>query len=263
MIFASDLDRTLIYSDEFTSAVDVESLLAVELLEGKEISFMTHVAFQLLKELSLKCLFIPITTRTIEQYKRIYALSEWIAPEYAIVSNGGNVLYKGEVDKQWQENIAACVSKIDSHFVVESKLTELFSSRPTVSKVVFRDGLFWSIHFHKLTDEDRAIVSYLEQWSRERGWQTNLQGRKLYVLPYAVDKWNALAYVKEKTGESHIVAAGDGELDFIFMKNAYKAFCVAHGEIARRIETLPRVHLTKEHGIKAGEELLREILLAM
>ena len=45
--------------------------------------------------------FIPVTTRTIEQFQRISLFQDEIIPEYAITSNGGNILHNGKQDGTW------------------------------------------------------------------------------------------------------------------------------------------------------------------
>ena len=63
----SDLDNTLIYSHRttFTS----EKIIA-EWLNGKEQSYITKETYSFMK--NMECNFVPVTTRSIEQYKRIY-----------------------------------------------------------------------------------------------------------------------------------------------------------------------------------------------
>lgn len=73
-MFASDLDRTLIYSNKALAdfGQSGEDLIGVERKDGREIAFMTQEARSLLKEISAQMLFVPVTTRTYEQYKRIF-----------------------------------------------------------------------------------------------------------------------------------------------------------------------------------------------
>src|SRR4051794_41187319 len=114
MIFASDLDRTLIYSSKFFDPKQTElSVRNVEVYNGREISYMTEKAIQLLKELSEQMMFIPVTTRTVEQYSRISLFQEEIRPAYAITCNGGVVLKDGQVDRYWEEFVQSKIN--DSH----------------------------------------------------------------------------------------------------------------------------------------------------
>lgn len=99
MIYASDLDRTLIYS---LSAIgvpeDTPGLVPAEVVDGRTVSYISQQALATLKELAAKIVFMPVTTRTIAQYRRINLFQETVIPDYAITSNGGNILVNGVVD---------------------------------------------------------------------------------------------------------------------------------------------------------------------
>ena len=69
MLYFSDLDRTLIYSKKFLKE-DLKEV-PIEKYEGEYISFMTEKSINLLREINEKNIFIPCTTRSIEQYERI------------------------------------------------------------------------------------------------------------------------------------------------------------------------------------------------
>ena len=83
-----------------TGALDEESLNVsvrnVEVYNGREISFMTEKAIALLRELSDEMMFVPVTTRTVEQYNRVSLFHDEIRPTYAITCNGGVVLKDGQ-----------------------------------------------------------------------------------------------------------------------------------------------------------------------
>ena len=73
MIFASDLDRTLIYSKRALDEFGVPEgllLVPVEQKDGDSVAFMTETSYLQLKELANQSLFVPVTTRTTEQFKR-------------------------------------------------------------------------------------------------------------------------------------------------------------------------------------------------
>ena len=88
VILFSDLDRTIIHSSKF-----LKESINPEIVEfnkdKKPISYMEKEALLLLNELSNNLLFIPVTTRSLEQYKRIDLK---ITPLYYITSNGGIIL---------------------------------------------------------------------------------------------------------------------------------------------------------------------------
>ncbi len=60
MIFASDLDQTLIYSRKsFRAPIEDESIQLIETLDGKEISFISHKTISLLKKITTALTFHP------------------------------------------------------------------------------------------------------------------------------------------------------------------------------------------------------------
>ena len=67
ILFASDLDNTLIYSYKR----EIGKKVLVETMGEKELSFMTENTWRLLKELPPHMMFVPVSTRSEEQYKRI------------------------------------------------------------------------------------------------------------------------------------------------------------------------------------------------
>lgn len=96
-IFATDLDRTLIYSNR---AFDNNNhFICVEHINAKEITYMTQESIRLLHKLKEKVMIIPVTTRSIEQFKRVTIVSD---SKYAITSNGGTILKNGKILKEWK-----------------------------------------------------------------------------------------------------------------------------------------------------------------
>lgn len=62
--------------------------------------------------MQLHSYFIPVTTRTIEQFQRITLFQNEIIPEYAITSNGGNILHNGKQDVTWNKEIKKNFSRM-------------------------------------------------------------------------------------------------------------------------------------------------------
>ena len=169
-IFNSDLDNTLIYSYKHDIGADK---INVEIYEDREISFITNKTSKLLKDVVEKTIFVPTTTRTIEQYKRI-DLGIGI-PKYALVCNGGILLKDGLEDNEWY---------------MES-LNMIKDSREELEKVV--DELRQSL--------DRNKVDIFNN------------GAKVYIVPKKLNKGAAILRLKEKLGVEKTIAAGDSEFD--------------------------------------------------
>ena len=88
----SDLDGTLIFSASRKQPGDI----VCEYKDNREISCITKRQAELLPGLEI----IPVTTRSIEQYRRI-RFPEGFSPEYALTDNGGTLLVNGVPDPDW------------------------------------------------------------------------------------------------------------------------------------------------------------------
>ncbi|EIT86201.1 hypothetical protein A374_06366 [Fictibacillus macauensis ZFHKF-1] len=254
MIFASDLDRTLLYS-KASAARDCEDMIVMEMLEQQPISYMTKEALAQLQQLHSEMLFIPVTTRTVEQYERISFLqASGIAPKYAVTSNGGNIIIDGKIDREWKRHIAqkmqtTCITIMD----VRKKFQEI--SGDWILKERTADELFFYcvIDRSKLPQED---VETFCSWAKEQGWESSLQGRKLYFVPSAVNKYEPIAYIQTLENEPQYMAAGDSQLDYCLLAQATHAFVPAHGELADN----PHPFLeTTQRGAAAAYEILQRV----
>src|SRR3989339_1915870 len=181
MIFASDLDGTIIFSNNhFTNKHKKINVVNIEKKDNEEISYMTFNSINILNKISKLVTFIPVTTRTIEQYKRIDFPKYKIVPEIAITSNGGNILINGTLDIIWgnyiKEKIASSLIKANDIFAKFS----LISNDLWIKSYRFSDGLFWTF----ILDKEKIPITKLNDfivWSNKNEWQVSLQGRKLYL----------------------------------------------------------------------------------
>lgn len=260
MIFASDLDRTLIYTKKLIKDSDRDIILAERYLD-KELSFMKKDVLEKLMNIRSKILFIPVTTRTIEQYNRIFLITDYIKPDYAVVSNGGNILIKGEVDREWKEIINRKVSKIVPHLIVKKRFLESFEDTTWIERMVFRDELFYSVHFLNKELINLQELEEFKSWVEDNEWHISLQGRKLYIVPNCVNKWDALLYIKERENKSKVISAGDSFLDYPILINAEHPICASHGELKALIEGKKveqrHISMTKSSGISASEDIVK------
>jgi len=97
MMFATDLDRTIIYSRKAIEDLGPSlegQLCSVEEKDGKAMAFMTQKALEELEKISQDLLLVPVTTRTTNQFKRIFIFEEHIPVKYAITFNGAEILYE-------------------------------------------------------------------------------------------------------------------------------------------------------------------------
>ncbi|TDE20469.1 HAD family hydrolase [Actinomadura sp. 6K520] len=255
VLVCSDLDRTLIYSAA-AFALDgpdetMPRLLCVEFYRGAPLSYMTEAAARTLETLATAATFVPATTRTPEQYRRVNLLEKPAA--YAITANGGHLLVDGADDPEWAASVRARVADGCAPLAdVQEHLVQV--SGEFVLKRRSASGLF------AYTVVDRASlpagwVGDLTGWCAERGWRTSLQGRKVYCLPAGLTKAAAAAEVARRTGASTMLAAGDSLLDIELLEAADRSIRPAHGELHDTGWTSPATSVTAARGIAAGQEI--------
>ncbi len=264
MLFASDLDQTLIYSQRKVPNPELDpQIIPVEKFEDRFISFMTQNALDMLKEIAQKEVFVPVTTRTKLQYQRINFTKYNLTHKYAVTSNGGKVLFDGREDEDWTQLI---LTEKDNCLAAQD-LIERFDDIAHPSWVIRDSGkLADNLFYYCLIERDKIPATELAAfrlWAKDNNWELSVQGRKLYLVPCNVNKTAAIQYIKEKEGLSYIAAAGDSLLDLEMLKAADLALAPAHGELytlyLQGILDLKKIKFTSKSGILAAEEILKSV----
>ncbi|MEY9937264.1 HAD family hydrolase [Streptacidiphilus sp. MAP5-3] len=260
-----DLDRTLVYSARALGLrvpdEDAPRLLVVEVHQGEPLSYMTEAAARLLATLIAVTDFVPATTRTVAQYRRIHLpgpVPDW-TPRHAICANGGHLLVDGEPDQDWHAQIRATLAQQCTPLDEIVHRLALTADPEWTRKRRVAEDLF----AYLVVDRPSLPPGWVEElsgWAAERGWGVSLQGRKVYLVPQPLTKSAALAEVGRRTGAATVLAAGDSLLDAELLLAADAAFRPGHGELAEAGWTAPGVTALAETGVAAGEELLRRML---
>jgi phosphoserine phosphatase len=262
---ASDLDRTLIYSTAALALTMPDEhaprLLCVEVHEAKPLSYLTETAAALLAELADAAAdFVPATTRTRKQYRRISLPGP--QPRYAICANGGHLLVDGRTDHDWNAEIrrrladgSAPLEEVRAHLAATADPAWLRKER-------IAEDLF----AYLVVDRERLPAGWVKElaaWAEPRGWTVSLQGRKIYAVPVPLSKSAALAEVVRRTGADRVLAAGDSLLDADLLLAADQGWRPGHGELADSGWTAPHVTGLPTVGVAAGEEILRRMRAAL
>jgi hypothetical protein len=233
VMIASDLDRTLIYSTSAlqlsTIAGELPNLVCVEILHGRPHSFMTLSAHHTLAEIAAVATFVPITTRTVDQYRRIRLPD--VTTHYAITSAGGNILVDGIPDDNWYRSTVAAARKSGTSLAEVKHELKSRSAGEWATKHRSGDGLFCYL----VVDQHRLPNDFLDSWTSwctERGWHVSVEGRKIYALPQSLTKERAMLEVAARVSATRIFAAGDGALDAGFLVAATAAIRPPHGQLA-------------------------------
>ena len=260
VLFASDLDQTLIYSrNSMGMDVSEDELVEVERYEGKPLSYMTKKSQSELWEINESAFFLPVTTRTQAQYERVTGIFEGQAPRFAVISNGAVILENGQPIKEWSDGIRQqCVSR---KTIITELLPEIerHFSEDWVLKVREADDWFVYLIVDRARFPEDKLDFYTETF-KKLGWGMSLQGRKLYFMPESITKAGAMEYIKKRLEASYVIAAGDSLLDLDLLESADYSMLASHGEAVRSAVPVPgHVHKTEKHGIKAGEEILARV----
>ncbi|MGC0416699.1 HAD family hydrolase [Embleya sp. AB8] len=262
VVVASDLDRTLVYSEAAARlglgvADPTPELVCVEEYLGAPMSFVTRGAVELLRELAERTTFVPTTTRTREQYARIVLPGR--VPEFAICANGGHLLVDGESDPDWHAGVRAALA------VRAAPLGEVVAHLERVARPEWTHKLRVAEELFAYLVVERAalpgeFVPEVSAWAGERGYGVSLQGRKLYLVPDALTKGDAVREVARRVSAEAVFAAGDSLLDIELLRAADAGVRPGHGELAESGWAAPGVEALLAQGVTAGEEIAAWLL---
>ena len=257
LLVASDLDQTLIYSPAAAARGPDRPHRVVEVLDGQVISLMSHRTESGLRELDTLAVFVPVTTRTRRQYERLDLPTR---PRYAVVASGGGILVDGKPDLEWAASVTSRLKGVSSPVAALREVFDGYRDREWLLRLRDADDVFLVaavdadlLHADELAHVRRACDGH--------GWRALHQGRKLYVLPHALDKAAAVEHVAERVGSDSglpvdLLAAGDTLLDWPMLCAAERAWVPAGSELARLARSAPNVLRTAEAGLAAGEEIV-------
>ncbi len=192
ILFACDLDGTLIHSYKKRRADDI----CVEIYDGHEQSFISRKSLDLLKKISEKITFIPVTTRSIAQYRRIF-WTEDFKPRQAVVSNGAYLL-DGDNQENFLKNVVAPYEN-ELKLQFEAADRNIF----TIVRIIDESFLFLKCR----DDIDADKISFDTNLTVQR------TGKKIYLFPPHLNKGEALKRLIEKFSSDKTFCAGDSEID--------------------------------------------------
>ena len=253
----TDLDRTLIYSARASGRADTGGLRCVEIYRGEQASFVTPAAAADLRALDAAAVWVPTTTRTVAQYRRIeLPRGARSGPDLTLCANGGVLLVDGRPDPDWAERVREIVGVAAAAPEVVAGFRRRGDAlgEGAVAEVRLAEDLF----HYAVVDRARVSAGWLEDfrgWADGLGWRTSLQGSKLYCLPAGLTKAAAATELVARLGATRVVAAGDSLLDADLLEVADAAIRPRHGELEESGWVAAHVTVTAGTGIAAGEEI--------
>ncbi len=212
-IFFTDLDGTILHSAKRERKGDVPA----EYKDGALINLWTESGAMALAR--IVDIVVPVTTRSMEQYKRI-VFPGGISPRFAITANGGGLLLDGVPDKEWAAWAEGITKECARELSQKKRLLESDPCRDFEIRMV--DGLFL---FTKSTDPEKTLLR-LGTGALTEGFYT---GQKVYVLPKALNKGAAAVRFMERSdfsrAECLVICAGDSPMDIPMLNIADIAVC--------------------------------------
>ncbi len=259
-LIAVDLDQTLIFSARLApvGAPDAPAVRVVEQLDGCAAAVMTHRAWEQLAALAMDHDVVPVTTRTLDQLRRVE-----LPPRirWCICANGGRLVTNGEPDEEWERwavRLAAAGAPLaDAEGVLATADDTWVRVRRTA------DQLFCYLVAHAADCIDAAWLAEADAWAATNGWTLSVQGRKVYLVPSGLSKAAAVRRLRARLVQAEpaapgrvLLAAGDSLLDAGMLLAADAAVRPSHGELQRRPEVVPGVEVVPGTGLSAGEAVL-------
>lgn len=241
LILFSDLDGTLIFSAKRKQVGDI----VIERKDGKPVSCVTARQAELFPRLEN---VIPVTTRSIEQYRRIEFAKFGFEPEYALCVNGGTLLVNGEPDADWSRWSRSIFEDCADELSRFRELLERDARRTFEVRLV--DGLFL---FTKSFEPAETLKNLGESSSCE----CFFTGEKIYVIPKNLNKGAAVKRLAKRLGLSEFAAAGDSLMDISMLNAAQTA--VFTEDIPKDMVTAPDKLSFPREGF--GEALMEQAAL--
>lgn len=228
VLYASDLDRTLIFSARFLSEYPCDkSYTPVEYKDDKIISYMADEVISKLNYVSSKenVQFVPVTLRGIEEYNRV---NLGVKPDYAIVAGGGVILDKyGNSLEEWDKYVSSGFDKFEMLEII-GDIEDSLDSVDYQVKVIDNCYLFFKTKDVELFDTE---VEYLDE--KYENWLFIRQGNKCYAIPKHISKQSALKWLWNKLNKPYIIASGDSEMDLPMLTLANQAVIPEHGSLIK------------------------------
>lgn len=245
VIFASDIDNTLIHSYKRVS----KDGICVEVKEGKELAYMSYYSYKLLQEINKKITFILITTRSIEQYRRLSILNNKV-PKFALTTNGGVLLVDNVIDNDWYRETKKIIK--DSSSEIQKSKDILKEDINRCSPVLFMDDLYVMT---KSNDPQTIIAKFKEELDLTK-IIIHRHRDKIFVIPRQLNKGIALQRLKKTINYKKVICAGDSILDIPMLDMADIAIYPYNLKIDRSYEAKKHHIILKNIGMSFTDRML-------
>lgn len=255
MIFATDLDKTLIHS--YRHLTDKNTVTVVEYKDAKPLSYMTDKAITLLNALkqepNLK--IIPVTARSNEQFQRISVITD---SEYSIIASGGMILHNNQPLLEWDQYVNKIIDENSQFYTYLIEILNGYSAIMEVQpRIVDNAVIFFKLNTQP--DAQPVFINRILSICKNIDWNATIQAQKIYLAPQNISKETALAFLTDYLNETDIITAGDGKLDINFIKLGTLKFIPSPSEALDYMSDTSDCTLITD-GIDGTHNMLQQIL---
>lgn len=208
IVFASDLDNTLLFSRKYA----IETDICVEHLEGRPQGYLTQDAPWYLERIMQRGLFIPVTSRSMEQYRRIQ-FPDRCRPQYAVTTNGAVLLINGEMDRQWYQESLKAVSPWKGAL---EKALQALSGQPQARRCRMVDEMF----VFAACDTAQDALAVQKAMYDITPLNIEVTGRKIYFFPPQINKGAVIPKLRSRFQADCVICAGDSSMDIPMLEQA-------------------------------------------
>lgn len=278
MIFASDLDRTLIYSSKFIIPELESEVINIEKIDDKPISYITKKEAEYFKQIDENILFIPTTSRTLKEYLRLNLDNLLQKPcKYVIIENGGgflengkrNVLYDTIIKKQlelgnykeeWNKIIDAMRAN-DNKDIYLGSVRLISEEKERINDFNETSNLKFIVGRYRTKDECKE---FLESILDKEKFYYSIQHSKFYIFPLFIKKEVALGTIFQlfNLDSTRVITAGDTDLDLGLIRmstlTSFIPINTMDSSFLAQLDYPTNVLWNK--GILGGQEILSKVL---
>ena len=210
--FITDLDGTVIYSHRRVG--DARNMTCVE-DQPRYQSFMNTHLYRNIKKWNEEVPFIPLTTRSEEEYSRIRFP---FVPYYALVGNGAVLLKGGKRVVEWEVETARLIQEEYTLLRnIEDKLRDCLDLYDIQSlRMVENSFLFIK------SPEAEQLEYFIKRHFDLSGVTIYRHNTKMSIVPKQLEKGTAARRLREYLNIKTIISAGDTDMDTSMLEYADK-----------------------------------------
>ena len=214
IILFSDLDQTIIYSHRHPLPGET---LVMEYLNGKEQSFIQTENLAALQGFCERHLFVPLTTRTEQQYARLTPLQQALGYRYALLCNGAVLYADGKPDAAWAAESMRRAAPFQE--VLQAVRALLLQEEDAVH---VHEVLPYLIY---VSTEKEALPERVQALCSGTGVDVLQSGKKLYCIPAPLSKGEAVRRFTERFCQDALTfGIGDSLFDVPMLQACDHAF---------------------------------------